>query len=69
VTFLNHKKRAWYHCIGFIFILLLFGCDESTEVILHEPGVYKGKVDKHDLTQAQRDEILRKRIMAVQTDR
>ncbi len=58
-------------CYGILIAmpLLLSGCYESPDVTFHEPGVYKGKIDKHELSQDERNEVLRKRIMAVQTDR
>lgn len=62
-------KIPWFKYIGLLISVFVAGCYESTEVTLHEPGVYKGKIDKHDQTQAERDEILKKRIIAVQTDR
>lgn len=69
MTSRDFKKIAWFNCIGLIIPVFVAGCYESTEVTLHEPGVYKGKIDKHDQTQAERNEILKKRIIAIQTDR
>ena len=53
----------------FIALLGLSACNENKDVTLHEPGVYKGKVDKHARTTAERDAILKKRFNMVQTDR
>jgi hypothetical protein len=47
----------------------LSACYEDNDVTIHEPGVYKGKVDKHDLTAEQRAKILHQRFNQVQTDR
>jgi len=49
--------------------LMLSACYESADVTLHEPGVYKGKVDIHALTAEERDVVLAKRFKQVQTDR
>ena len=48
---------------------MLSACYESADVTLHEPGVYKGKVDIHALTAEERDVVLAKRFKQVQTDR
>lgn len=56
----------------FIITLMLFGltaCYEDTDVTLHEPGVYKGSPDKHELSPEARAEVLSKRFQQVQTDR
>lgn len=47
----------------------LTACYEDTDVILHQPGVYKGKVDRHTQTAEQRQALLAKRFGQVQTDR
>jgi len=49
--------------------LSLTACYEDTDVTLHEPGVYKGKVDKHSQSAEERAAILKKRFSQVQTDR
>jgi hypothetical protein len=49
--------------------LLLVACYEETEVTLHEAGVYKGKQDCHDESAEQREQQLKQRFLAVQTDR
>jgi len=49
--------------------LFLAGCYEDTEVVLHEPGQYKGKPDQHSLSADAREELLKQRFLAVQTDR
>lgn len=53
-------------------VMTVFGltaCYEDTDVTLHQAGVYKGKVDTHHYTAAQREVILAKRFNQVQTDR
>jgi hypothetical protein len=56
--------------LNLVFVLsLLTACYEDPDVIVHEPGVYKGKVDKHALTEKERSEVLSKRFLQVQTDR
>jgi major membrane immunogen (membrane-anchored lipoprotein) len=50
-------------------MLLLVGCYESTDVTLHEAGIYKGKNDRHDLSSDERAIVLEKRFKQVQTDR
>ncbi len=52
-----------------LMLVSLTACYESADVTVHEPGVYKGKVDKHDLTAAEREAILKTRFLHVQTDR
>ncbi len=47
----------------------LTGCYEDTDVVLHQPGVYKGKVDQHARTAQQRAVLLEQRFRQVQTDR
>jgi hypothetical protein len=49
--------------------LFLVACYEDTEVTLHEAGVYKGKQDSHDKSAEQREQQLKQRFLAVQTDR
>ena len=50
-------------------LVSLTACYESAEVTLHEPGVYKGKTDKHALSAEEREKVLKKRFLHVQTDR
>ncbi len=50
-------------------MLSLTACYEDTDVTIHEAGVYKGKVDKHNQTSEEREAILAKRFKQVQTDR
>lgn len=50
-------------------MLALSACYEDAEVTIHEPGVYKGKEDHHALSAAEREAILAKRFIQVQTDR
>jgi len=50
-------------------LLSLSACYEDTDVVFHEPGVYKGKVDIHTQTDEERATILAKRFQQVQTDR
>lgn len=47
------------------------GCTESTNITLHEPGVYKGSVDPLLATQSDPAQIetLQKRFMRGQSDR
>jgi hypothetical protein len=55
-----------------VLVLVLFslsGCYEDVDVTIHEPGVYKGKVDKHALSSLEREVVLEKRFKQVQTDR
>lgn len=55
-----------------LLIIALFGltaCYEDTDVTLHQPGIYKGKVDIHTQTKEERQAILQKRFTQVQTDR
>ncbi len=49
--------------------LLLAGCYEDTDVTLHQAGEYKGKSDEHALSAEAREERLKERFLAVQTDR
>jgi major membrane immunogen (membrane-anchored lipoprotein) len=49
--------------------LLLVACYEDTDVTFHEAGVYKGKQDRHDKSAEQREQLLKQRFLAVQTDR
>lgn len=56
----------------FIISLIFMGltaCYEDTDVTLHEPGVYKGNPDEHELSAEARAEVLSKRFKQVQTDR
>jgi hypothetical protein len=48
---------------------MLVACYEDTDVTLHEAGVYKGKSDQHDKSTEQRQQELKQRFLAVQTDR
>jgi hypothetical protein len=48
---------------------MLVACYEDTDVTLHEAGVYKGKSDQHDESTEQRQQELKQRFLAVQTDR
>ncbi len=57
------------YCLLFITLFGLTACYEDPDVILHQPGVYKGKVDIHTQTSEQRQVILAKRFSQVQTDR
>lgn len=50
-------------------LLFLAGCYEDTDVTMHEPGIYKGKIDQHDLTVQEREAVLKKHFLHVQTDR
>jgi len=49
--------------------LMLSACYEDADVTIHQPGVYKGKVDIHALTAEEREVVLAKRFKQVQTDR
>lgn len=51
--------------------MALYGCYESPDVTVFEPGVYKGKSDPllDKQKSAQRDQQLADRFNAVQTDR
>ena len=52
-------------------VLLLSGCWESSDVTMHEQGVYKGRDDPlldPKLT-AEREDTLKKRFQLVQVDR
>ncbi len=55
--------------IIFSFSLMLVACYEDTDVTLHQAGEYKGKPDHHELSAQQREEQLKARFLAVQTDR
>lgn len=57
------------YCLLFTILFGLTACYEDTDVIMHQPGVYKGKVDLHTQTAEQRQAILAKRFGQVQTDR
>jgi hypothetical protein len=57
------------YCLLIITLLGLTACYEDTDVTLHQPGVYKGKVDPHTQTKEERQAILQKRLSQVQTDR
>ena len=57
------------YCLLIITLLGLTACYEDTDVTLHQPGVYKGKVDTHTQTKEERQAILQKRLSQVQTDR
>ena len=50
---------------------ILWGCYESPDIAIHEPGVYKGKQDPLLAKERQpaQKEILVERISKVQTDR
>jgi hypothetical protein len=55
-----------------VLVLVLFslsGCYEDVDVTIHQPGVYKGKVDQHALSAFEREVVLEKRFKQVQTDR
>ncbi len=56
-------------CLLFITLFTLTACYEDTDVILHQSGVYKGKIDRHTQTPEQRQALLAKRFGQVQTDR
>lgn len=55
--------------IVIISALFLAGCYEDTDVTLHEAGEYKGKSDEHALSAEEREQKLKERFLAVQTDR
>lgn len=55
--------------LALLVALGLTACYESTDVTLHEPGVYKGKVDEHALSAEERAQVLKQRFIQVQTDR
>jgi hypothetical protein len=57
------------YCLVIITLLGLTACYEDTDVTLHQPGIYKGKVDTHTQTHEERQAILQKRLSQVQTDR
>lgn len=57
------------YCLLLILLFGLTACYEDPDVVLHQPGVYKGKVDLHTQTSEQRQAILAKRFGQVQTDR
>ena len=50
---------------------LLGGCYESSEVALHQPGVYAGKPDSDAVLRpsAEAREALKERFRQIQTDR
>ena len=52
-------------------VLMVAACYESPVVVVNEPGKYKGAADPLLAKQrsAQQQEILKKRVMLVQTDR
>jgi hypothetical protein len=55
-----------------LILMMCFGltaCYEDTDVTLHEAGVYKGKIDTHDLSYEEREAVLKTRFLQVQTDR
>ncbi|HEX7044137.1 MAG TPA: hypothetical protein VF203_05955 [Burkholderiales bacterium] len=58
---------------GFVVLLgpVLAGCSDSSDVVLHDPGVYKGPVDP--LVEKQRSPEQQERLLArfnqIQTDR
>ena len=51
--------------------LIVAGCYESPEVVLHKPGIYKGARDPLLAKQRseQQQETLRARVMLIQADR
>ena len=51
--------------------LIVVGCYDSTDVIVHEPGIYKGARDPLLAKQqsAHQQERLRDRVMLIQADR
>ncbi len=58
-------KLVWFMMV----LLSLSACYEDTDVVLHQPGIYKGKVDLHEQTATQRSALLKQRFNQVQTDR
>ena len=57
------------YCLLSLTLFGLTACYESTDIPLHQAGIYKGKVDIHTQTKEQREVILQKRLSQVQTDR
>ena len=51
--------------------VIMSGCYESSGVVVHEPGEFKGKKDPllDAKSTAEREEILQKRFQMVQADR
>gem|GEM_PF-943221 len=66
---IQHIKTNMKYCLVIITLFGLTACYEDTDVILHQAGIYKGKVDIHTQTREERQAILRKRLSQVQTDR
>jgi len=67
-------KRKRYHLwtalpVLAVILMGLAGCaQEPRTVTIHEPGVYKGKIDPM-LARQQQDQVLVDRFRLVQTDR
>ena len=64
-----HTKGAVIAALAFG-LMGLAGCYETPEVIVYEPGEYKGARDPLlDQPAAERDEVLKQRFELVQLDR
>ena len=57
-------------CLVFLITLLgLNGCYEEPRVVIHEPHIYKGKIDLHRGAAKLNADLLRQRFDKVQLDR
>ena len=55
-----------------VFMLTLVGlngCYEDARVVIHEPHIYKGKIDLHKETAQLNADLLRQRFDRIQIDR
>jgi len=51
-------------------VMLLAGCGgESADTLLDDNPGYAGKPDKHAMAGAERETVLRQRLLKIQTDR
>lgn len=62
-------KISMKYLILIITLFVLSACYQETDVVFHQAGVYKGKVDLHNPTAADQETILAVRFNQVQTDR
>jgi len=65
------KRRGVLSVAVLASAVAMSGCYESTDVTVHEQGVYKGRKDPllDAKSTAEREEVLQKRFQLVQADR
>ena len=65
------RLRMPFYLAAVLCASLLAGCGEPEKVTLHEPGVYKGAKDPliAKTSTREHEDLMRERVLMVQTDR